>query len=70
MNRDEIEEVLYHYLLKNIDKNDAYREYLGLYEKPLIQAGLEKYGSQLQLAQILGINRNTLRKKIYEHNIG
>jgi len=69
MNSKEIEEVLYHYLLKNLDGNDAYREYLGLYEKPLIQAGLKKFGSQLQLSQVLGINRNTLRKKIYEHNI-
>jgi len=69
MNNNEIEEVLYHYLLKNIDGNDAYREYLNLYEKPLIQAGLNKYGSQLKLSQVLGINRNTLRKKIYEHNI-
>jgi len=69
MNSSEIEEVLYHYLLKNIDGNDAYREYLSLYEKPLIHAGLKKYGSQLQLSQVLGINRNTLRKKIYEHHI-
>jgi DNA-binding protein Fis len=69
MDSSEIEEVLYHYILKNIDGNDAYREYLSLYEKPLILAGLKKYGSQLQLSQVLGINRNTLRKKIYEHHI-
>ena len=69
MDSSEIEEVLYHYLLKNLDGNDAYREYLSLYEKPLIQAGLKKFGSQLQLSQVLGINRNTLRKKIYEHHI-
>lgn len=69
MNSNEIEDVLHHYLLKNMDGNDAYREYLGIYEKPLIQAGLKKYGSQLQLSQVLGINRNTLRKKIYEHHI-
>lgn len=65
----DIEEILYHYLLKHINGNDAYREHLSLYEKPLIYAGLKKYGSQLQLSQILGINRNTLRKKIHEHNI-
>ena len=69
MGSSEIEEVLYHYLLKHLDGNDAYREYLGLYERPLIQAGLKKFGSQLQLSQVLGINRNTLRKKIYEHHI-
>ena len=63
------ERILYHYLLKHLDGNDGYREHLGLYEKPLIEAGLKKFGSQLQLSQILGINRNTLRKKIHEHNI-
>ncbi len=34
-------------------------------EKPLIQLCLERTGgNQLKAAQILGINRNTLRKKI------
>ncbi len=69
MNAQEIENVIFHYILKHLDGNDGYREYLGLYEKPLIEAGLKKYGSQLQLSQVLGINRNTLRKKIHEHNI-
>ena len=69
MNAQDIESVIYSYLLKHLDGNDGYREYLGLYEKPLIEAGLKKFGSQLQLSQVLGINRNTLRKKIHEHNI-
>ena len=69
MNAKEIESILYEYLFKHLDGNDGYREYLGLYEKPLIEAGLKKFGSQLQLSQVLGINRNTLRKKIHEHNI-
>ena len=65
----EIEEILYHYLLENLKGNNDYKEYLSLYEKPLIEAGLAKYGSQLKLSNILGINRNTLRKKIYELNL-
>lgn len=69
MDQKEIQEVVYQYLLKHLEGNDGYREYLGLYEKPLIEAGLEKFGSQLQLSKVLGINRNTLRKKIHEHNI-
>lgn len=69
MDDKDIKEVLYHYLLKHLDGNDEYREHLGLYEIPLIEAGLKKFGSQLQLSQVLGINRNTLRKKIHEHNI-
>lgn len=69
MESEDIQEILYYYLLKKLEGNDDYREYLGLYEKPLIKAGLEKFGSQLKLSEVLGINRNTLRKKIHEHNI-
>lgn len=69
MNEQEIEKVIFHHILKHLNGSDGYREYLSLYEKPLIEAGLKKYGSQLQLSQVLGINRNTLRKKIHEHNI-
>jgi DNA-binding NtrC family response regulator len=65
----DIKGILYHYIHKHLDGNDGYREHLGLYEIPLIQAGIEKFGSQLQLSQVLGINRNTLRKKIHEHHL-
>ena len=64
-----IEEILYHYFLKSLEGNNGYKEHIHLFEKPLIEAGLKKFGSQLQLSQILGINRNTLRKKIHEHAI-
>ncbi len=69
MDEEDIKAVLYQYLLKHLDGHDGYREHLGLYEIPLIEAGLKKFGSQLQLSQVLGINRNTLRKKIHEHHI-
>ena len=69
MQATDIEDVLYTYLLNHLDGNDAYKEHLRLYERPLIEAGLKKFGSQLQLSSILGINRNTLRKKIHEHKI-
>jgi Fis family transcriptional regulator len=39
-------------------------------EKPLLKMVLkETQGNQTKTANILGINRNTLRKKIQEHNI-
>ena len=71
MNEDDIMSSIYNFLYKNYkdDDSDIYKKFLPLYEKPLIQSGLAKYGSQLQLSQKLGINRNTLRKKINEHKI-
>jgi len=43
---------------------------VGLVEKPLLRAVMrETKGNQLRAAQLLGINRNTLRKKLKEHGI-
>jgi len=69
MEKKDIQESIYTYITKKLDGNNGYKEHLELYEKPLIEAGLQKYRSQLQLSQVLGINRNTLRKKIHEHGI-
>jgi len=69
LTQKDIEKILFDYLYKNIDGNNAYREYLPLFEKPLIEAGLAKFKSQLRLSTVLGLNRNTLRKKIYELGI-
>jgi len=69
INQEDIKELLHNYLSENMEGNNAYREFLGLYEIPLIEAGITKYKSQLKLAQILGLNRNTLRKKIQEHGL-
>ncbi len=66
---DDVSEVLFDFFMENLEGKNGYREHIGIYEKPLIIAGLKKYKSQLQLADVLGLNRNTLRKKIQEHNI-
>src|SRR5262245_57649772 len=43
---------------------------IGLVEKPLLRAVMrETKGNQVRAAQLLGINRNTLRKKLKEHGI-
>ena len=48
-----------------VEVNDLYQMVLQQVERPLIQIILEKTrGNQVRAAQILGINRNTLRKKI------
>ncbi len=65
----DIEQILYEYLYRNMEGNNAYRENLPLFERPLIEAGLKKFKSQLKLSSVLGLNRNTLRKKIYELGI-
>ncbi len=69
LKKEDIENILYNYFLKNLEGSKGYYENISIFEKPLIEAGLKKYKSQLKLSNILGINRNTLRKKIDEHNI-
>jgi len=69
LDQEELEELIYAYLYPRIEGNNAYREHLALFERPLIKAGLKRYKSQLKLSAILGLNRNTLRKKIYEHHL-
>lgn len=52
------------------EEDDLYDKILPLLEKPLISFVLEKMkGNQIQAARLLGINRNTLRKKIRELKI-
>ncbi|MBI4208369.1 MAG: sigma-54-dependent Fis family transcriptional regulator [Deltaproteobacteria bacterium] len=49
------------------NKENLYREAVEQIERPLIEAVLKKtHGNQLKAARLLGINRNTLRKKIEE----
>ena len=69
LNQEELEKLIYGYLHARIEGNNAYRDHIGLFERPLIQAGLAKYRSQLKLSSVLGLNRNTLRKKIHEHHL-
>ena len=65
---NELMHLIEHYLEDKIGTNSDYRNHLYIYEVPLIRAGLKKFKSQLQLADRLGLNRNTLRKKIAENS--
>lgn len=69
INSTDIEELIYNYIYDTLEGNDGYKANIGIFERPLIKAGLAKYKSQLKLAEVLGITRNTLRKKIHEHNV-
>jgi DNA-binding NtrC family response regulator len=59
--------IMQKFLVQRLGGNNDYRNFLYLFEAPLINAGLEKFKTQLQLSDKLGLNRNTLRKKIAEN---
>jgi DNA-binding NtrC family response regulator len=60
--------IMEQYLSDKLGSKNDYRNYLHLYEVPLIRVGLKQFKSQLQLSDKLGLNRNTLRKKIAENS--
>jgi DNA-binding NtrC family response regulator len=64
----ELMDIMQNYLVNRLGSNSDYKKFLHLYEVPVIKAGLVKFKSQLQLADKLGLNRNTLRKKIAENS--
>lgn len=68
INENDLMGIMEHYLEAKLGSNNDYRNYLHLYEVPLIRAGIKRFKSQLQLAERLGLNRNTLRKKIADHS--
>ena len=63
----ELMDIVENYLSDKLGSNSDYRNHLYLYEVPLIRAGLNKFKSQLKLSDKLGLNRNTLRKKIADN---
>lgn len=65
---NDLMEIIEDFLVGQLGSNNDYRKFLHLYEVPLIRAGIKRFKSQLQLADKLGLNRNTLRKKIAENS--
>lgn len=71
-----LEEIIHHKLedyfqrTKGVDVDNLYSLVVERVERPLIELTLRKTrGNQIRAAQILGINRNTLRKKIADLHI-
>ena len=61
-----------HYLreLRGAEPHTLHDLFMGVAEKPLLEAVLRHaQGNQSKAAQWLGINRNTLRRKLTEHHI-
>ncbi len=53
-----------------IELNGLYNVVIEQVEKPLLELALRAYnGNQVKTAQMLGINRNTLKKKIDNYKI-
>jgi Fis family transcriptional regulator len=53
-----------------VELNGLYNLILEQVERPLIELALKNYnGNQVKTAQLLGINRNTLKKKIDNYKI-
>ena len=60
-----------YFMLDTGEESGLYDKMLAIIERPLLEQVLEKTrGNQVKAAQILGINRNTLRKKLLDLNIG
>ena len=71
-----LEEIIRHKLedyferTKGVDIDNLYALVIERIERPLIELTLKKTrGNQIRAAHILGINRNTLRKKIADLRI-
>ncbi len=53
-----------------VELNGLYNVILEQVERPLLEIALKSYnGNQVKTAQLLGINRNTLKKKIDNYKI-
>lgn len=68
IHENELMDIVQNYLVDKLGSNNDYKNFLHLYEVPIIKAGLQKFKSQLQLSDKLGLNRNTLRKKISDNS--
>lgn len=56
--------------LEGCTPNDLYRMVINEVEKPLLESVmLEVRGNQTRAAEMLGLNRSTLRKKLQQHNL-
>ena len=64
---EELMGLMHEHIKPRLGGENDYRDLLYLFEAPLINAGLQKFGTQIKLAQKLGLNRNTLRKKLSEN---
>jgi Fis family transcriptional regulator, factor for inversion stimulation protein len=66
--RDSLE--IYFKDLRGVEPAAMYEMILGVVEKPLLEVVMEHAeGNQSRAAEWLGINRNTLRRKLLDHRL-
>ena len=68
ISESELMQIITSYFQRHLPVENAYRDSLHLFDVPIIKEGLRQYKSQLKLSEVLGLNRNTLRKKIQQYN--
>ncbi|WP_458701059.1 Fis family transcriptional regulator [Sulfurospirillum sp. 1307] len=64
---EDILQIMEEFLYSRLGGRNDYRDNLYLYEIPIIKSGFKKFKSQLNMSEKLGLNRNTLRKKVLEY---
>jgi len=64
---NEINQALEYFMLKKLDQEYVYKDFLKVIEVPLLNMAKIKFKSQLQMATKLNLNRITLRKKIEQY---
>jgi len=61
---------IYFQELEGYTPNDLYRMVINEVEKPLLVSVMKEVrGNQTRAAEMLGLNRSTLRKKLLQHNL-
>ncbi len=64
LNDDDMLKTLEYFIYNKLEDHKEYKELLGYFEIPLLNAAKKQYKSQLKMATKLNINRITLRKKL------
>jgi Fis family transcriptional regulator len=69
---DSVREGLHRYFedLGGVEPSALYELFMGVVERPLLESVMQRAeGNQSRAAEWLGINRNTLRRKLIEHKL-
>ena len=60
----------YVFAMKEVGDTEVWPSVIGVVEKVLLKLALESCnGNQLKASELLGINRNTIRKKLTDHQL-